>query len=167
MTNVLAQSLDGQRPRRVLVDTNLLLLRFVGSVDRSLIPRFKRTEQFAPEDYDTLLLLLSRFDQHVTTPHILTEVSNLLGQIKGERRAACFAQYRATVERLEEQQISANRACGQDIFLRLGLTDAAVTVIGNDDCLTLTDDLNLYLALSDRGARVVNFNHVRQFGWSS
>ena len=34
------------RSRGILVDTNILLLHFVGSFDPSLIARFKRTERF-------------------------------------------------------------------------------------------------------------------------
>jgi hypothetical protein len=42
----------------VLVDTNILLLYFVGKVNRERVARFKRTEQFLPEDFDILLRLL-------------------------------------------------------------------------------------------------------------
>jgi hypothetical protein len=61
----------------ILIDTNILLLYFLGSFDQDLIPSFKRTVQFTVEDYNTLLLLLQMFDRLVTTPNILTEVSNL------------------------------------------------------------------------------------------
>lgn len=40
------------RKKGVVVDTNILLLWFVGSVNRSRISQFNRTEKFAPEDYD-------------------------------------------------------------------------------------------------------------------
>lgn len=64
----------------VLVDTNLLLLFFVGGYDRSLVERFRRTaDRFVAPDFDTLSALLMSFERIVTTPHILTETSNLLG----------------------------------------------------------------------------------------
>jgi hypothetical protein len=31
------------------------------------------------------------FERMATTPHILTEVSNLMGQLTGRARAGCFA----------------------------------------------------------------------------
>jgi len=57
--------------RGVLIDANILLLYLIGSYDRSLISRFKRTRQFTVEDYATLLLLLHPFEAVITTPNIL------------------------------------------------------------------------------------------------
>jgi hypothetical protein len=45
----------------VLVDTNILLLLFVGSFDRTKISVFKRTSRFTPEDYDKLVVFLEFF----------------------------------------------------------------------------------------------------------
>ncbi len=60
----------------LLIDTNILLLYFVGSFDRQHIEKFKRTSQFTIKDFDYLVILLDRFDTLVTTPNILTEVNN-------------------------------------------------------------------------------------------
>ncbi len=49
------------KQKGILIDTNILLLWFVGSVNRSRIFQFNRTEQFLPEDYDLLLQILSYF----------------------------------------------------------------------------------------------------------
>jgi hypothetical protein len=57
--------------RGLLIDTNILLLYFVGNHDRSLISRFKRTNNFIESDYELLLALLSCVRLVVTTPHIL------------------------------------------------------------------------------------------------
>lgn len=61
----------------VLVDANLLLLVMIGSFDRDLIASFKRTCAYSIRHYDLLVRLLGYFSTVVTTPHILTEVSNL------------------------------------------------------------------------------------------
>lgn len=75
----------------VLVDTNLLLLFYVGGYDRNLVERFPRTaDRFVASDFDTLNGLLASFDKVATTPHILTETSNLLGQLGGHARTGCF-----------------------------------------------------------------------------
>lgn len=60
------------RKKGVIVDTNILVLWFVGSVNRSRISQFNRTEKFAPEDYDLLVNILSNFGNIITTPNILT-----------------------------------------------------------------------------------------------
>jgi hypothetical protein len=63
------------RQKGVLVDTNILLLYFVGATNRERISRFNRTQNFIPEDYDLLLQVLGYFQTIATTPNILTEVS--------------------------------------------------------------------------------------------
>jgi hypothetical protein len=60
-----------------LVDTNLLVLLLVGSVNRQRIPGFKRTQNFAIEDFDTLSGLISWFGKLITTLHVLSQVSDV------------------------------------------------------------------------------------------
>jgi hypothetical protein len=59
----------------VLIDTNILLLHLIGLFDQARISKFKRTEQFVEEDFDTLQAFLGRFERKVTTPNIVTEVA--------------------------------------------------------------------------------------------
>jgi hypothetical protein len=75
-------------PPTLLIDANLLLLLVVGSADRSLIESFKRTRAYTREDFDLLLRLVARFPKVVTTPNVLTEVSNLAGQLRDPTRRA-------------------------------------------------------------------------------
>jgi hypothetical protein len=66
----------------LLLDTNLLLLLFIGGKDISLIKKAKTLAAYTEEDYELLqeLASLNRFTVLLTTPHIITEVSNLLGK---------------------------------------------------------------------------------------
>ncbi len=70
------------RSKTLLLDTNLLLLLFIGGKDSSLIPKAKTLSAFVEDDYDLLgeVINNSSFNSLVTTPHIMTEVSNLLGK---------------------------------------------------------------------------------------
>lgn len=83
------------RTTGVVLDTNILLLYFVGLLDPQAIPKFKRTDTFVVEDYYTLLAVLQFVSKPITTPNILTEVSNLLGQLpehlKSRFREHCYA----------------------------------------------------------------------------
>ena len=49
----------------------------IGSYQRSKIDIFKHAATFTAGDYDVLVAILQQFSTAVTTPHILTEVSNL------------------------------------------------------------------------------------------
>ena len=64
------------------MDANFLLLLFVGAKDVSLIKKAKTLSAYREEDYDLLREFadLNRFTGLLTAPHIITEVSNLLGK---------------------------------------------------------------------------------------
>jgi len=171
MTDTVADNLPGlfsrYRSRGVLVDTNILLLFFVGTFDPRLIPQFKRTAQFTVEDFAILAPLLLSFRQIVTTPNILTEVSNLSGQIGEPRRRQYFTHFSQRigvlneVGRLAEKYTTSADIVRLDHFPRLGLTDSGIIQIAKGAYLVLTDDLMLYSSLSHAGVDVCNFNHLR------
>ncbi len=77
-------------PKGLLVDTNILLLYFVGQTNQERIQKFKRTQQFNLDDCELLVSILSKFSKIVTTPNILTEVSNLLNQLGEPERTQSF-----------------------------------------------------------------------------
>ena len=159
-------SLIGRHRRNgVLVDTNILLLYFIGRFDRALIPRFKRTQQFVGEDYDTLAGLLGKFNRVLTTPHILAEVNSLAGQLGEPFRSDWFRQFAECIGLLNERYIPSREASGLPIFVRLGLTDSATARLAGSPLLVMTDDLALYLHLSGEGVDVINFNHIRPLEW--
>ena len=65
----------------LLIDTNILLLYFVRLFDRSWVERFKRTRgRYSAQDFDSLTDIVLKFDRIVTTPNVLSELSNLSNQ---------------------------------------------------------------------------------------
>lgn len=64
---------------RLLVDTNLLVLYAVGTVNRRRIEIFKRTRQYTIQDLDLLLSALGKWKSLYTIPQVMAEVSNLTG----------------------------------------------------------------------------------------
>lgn len=152
-----------RRHRRagVLVDTNILLLLVVGSYDRAPVPRFKRTAQYTVEDFDLAMRLTRRFARVVTTAGILTEVSNLAGQLGGAARAACFAVFARNIQLLDERPVDSAAVARTPEFVRFGLTDAAILAVAQGGYLVLTDDLRLSGYLASRDLPVLNFTHLR------
>jgi hypothetical protein len=152
------------RGRGVLVDTNLLVLLFVGTVNRNRIERFKRTDAFTVADYDLLMRLLGLFDRVLATPHVLAQVSDLT-DLHGPELDRVRAVFRRFVEEVEEHWDASREIVTDPIFTRLGLTDAAIARVCSQGVLVLTADSGLQLALQDRGLDAVNFNHIRGLGW--
>jgi hypothetical protein len=65
------------RTKGVLINANLLVLYLVGSTNKNRIPTFKRTQVYTIEDFELLQGLIAYLGDVITTPHVLTEVSNL------------------------------------------------------------------------------------------
>jgi hypothetical protein len=149
----------------ILVDTNLLLLFFVGGYDRSLVERFPRTaDRFVSTDFDTLAGLLGGFEHTVTTPHILTEVSNLMGYLTGHARVEGFAWLARSIPAMRETYVAGAELAGHKSFIRLGITDTSIIEIAAEPYLVLTDDFRLYNYLATQNRAVLNFNHIRVLG---
>ncbi|HXG65552.1 MAG TPA: PIN domain-containing protein [Blastocatellia bacterium] len=148
----------------ILIDTNILLLYFIGSFDPNLISNFKRTIQFTVEDYKILLLLLRPFEKLITTPNILTEVSNLSGQLGEPARTSYFQVFAEKIALLEEHYIHSHEAAAQEDFLRFGLTDTNTFNLSKDQYLVLTDDFRLSQCLQKKDIDAINFNHIRVLG---
>ncbi len=149
------------RSRGVLVDANLLLLLLVGTFDRQRIPDFKRTSQFTVEDFDLLVRVLDCFEKVITTPCILTEVSNLSAQIKEPAKTHLFRRLAQTIKALDEQYVRSKEAACHSSFARLGLTDAGIIHLSREKCLVLTADLDLFISLQKERIAAINFNHLR------
>jgi rRNA-processing protein FCF1 len=149
-----------------LIDTNLLLLYLVGKVDTGRIPTFKRTKQYVVEDFHLMERLVSSFQRIVTTPNILTEVSDLAGQLSGELRARFFQQFREQIEILDEQYWPSKEVSLNEYFTRCGLTDSVIMSVTPNQYLVITDDFRLSNILDHLGIDVINLNHIRTLVWS-
>ncbi len=149
------------RTRGILIDTNILLLYLVGLVNRQRIPRFKRTAQFIPEDYDLLLQIVDGFQKVITTPNIMTEVNSLANQLGEPERSQCLIIFAKLISRIIEKYTKSNLIANQEMFSRFGLTDCGIMYLAKDKYLVLTDDLKLSLYLKAQGIDVINFNNLR------
>lgn len=154
------------RSQGVLVDTNILLLFIVGTFDRSLIARFKRTHQYTEQNFDLLVAFLTRFDRVVTTPNILSEVNSLSGQIGEPAKTRFFDHFSQKIRRIEaikEEYVVSAEAAKIKHFSRLGLTDSGIAILVRGKYLVLTDDLPLYDHLVRGGIDAINFRHLSFF----
>src|SRR5690349_21025753 len=93
--------IDKHRADGLLMDANLLVLYLVGRTNKGRIPTFKRTQQYTIEDFELLDLLAASFQRLVTTPHVLTEVSNLAA-LHGKELRAFRTWFMKTVPQMQE-----------------------------------------------------------------
>src|SRR5579863_2730459 len=81
----------------VILDSNLLLLLWCTNFDRSLI-KFKRLNSFQIEDIELLTETLKMFSAVRTTPHVLTEVSNLANQLPSWKKRDWFEHFSTQIK---------------------------------------------------------------------
>ena len=153
------------KQKGILIDTNILLLWFVGTVNRERISKFNRTENFVPEDYDTLLKILSYFNKIVTTPNILTEVNSLANQLREPERSQFLPVFAEGVTRLNESYLQSTDVVRKDSFTKFGLTDCGIATLAKNKYLVLTDDFKLTNYLQKIEIDTINFNNIRVYGW--
>lgn len=157
------------RPTTLLLDTNLLMLLFIGGKDTSLIARAKTLSAFSVEDYDLLIDIIrnNAFVRLITTPHIMTEVSNLLGRERSPIREIGRKAMAEFMDKCVERTDDSAYLVSNPVFERLGLTDVAITVAAEQPAFVLTADVDLYIHMSRLGLPTENFNHIRQGSWES
>jgi hypothetical protein len=136
-----------QRGGRILLDSNLLLLLTVGSFDRSLIARYKRTDTFRASDYDLLVTIVEPFTTLVTTPHILTEVSNLANSLPSSLKFDWSRHFAAQMEVFSEVREESRIVARHGLFPEFGLTDASIARL-TENTLILTQDGRLAARLN-------------------
>jgi hypothetical protein len=153
------------RRRSIVVDTNILLLLFLGECLPDLVGRFKRAAQFAPEDWPLLTRLLSLFPSVITTPSILTEVNSLGGQLSEPARATFRGFLSQRLSSVEERYSPSAELARHGAFIKFGLADSSITQLAEVGHLVLTDDFRLSQFLDSKGHAVLNFNHIRMLGW--
>jgi hypothetical protein len=160
--NEIKALIDKHRVNGLLIDTNLLVLCLVGRTNKRRIENFKRTRSYSVQDYELLEDLIAQFRRIVTTPHILTETSNLT-DLSGTEMKLLRGVFRDYVVAADESMHDGRGVVADADFARLGFADVAIALV-SEALLVLTDDLALWLTLTKRGIDAINFNHLRTFG---
>jgi len=151
----------------IVIDTNILLLYFLGRFAPEQIERFKRTkDRFVIEDFAVLKLLLAGFEKIVTTPTILAEVSNFSNQLSEPLRTKYFESLQTELTLIQEHYVESGVLARRSVFVKFGLTDASILLSAKGAYLVLTDDFNLARYLQSQAVDVINFNNVRTLGWT-
>ncbi|NOT47919.1 MAG: hypothetical protein HOP17_09265 [Acidobacteria bacterium] len=144
------------RSKGILIDANIALLYVVGSFDIKLVRNHPRTSEYTEEDFELASKFIDFFKYRITTPHVLTEVSNLLGK-NLEARMVLAGYLTAANEILHGCEVLSKGTA----FLRFGLTDSAIYETSKNQYLVFTDDGPLYGFLGNNKIDVVNLEQVR------
>jgi len=155
--------LPAGRRKSVLVDSNLLLLLFVGDIDPLHVRKFKRTQKYSEDDYWTLHSLLAAFETVVTTPNILTETSNLGGALQSDYRWQLFNRIAMAAKTMLEEYRKSMECAALPMFGDFGLADTAAFSVAGNRHLLLTDDSHLAQYAGAHGVDVIDFNYRNEW----
>lgn len=151
------------RHRGALIDTNILLLYFVGSFRRDQIGK-DRTEKFDVSDFDLLINVLAYFTHLVTTPNVLTEVNNLVPNWFG---FAFFEKFATGIGLLQEEYVPDLSITTHPAFRTVGLTDTGIIqAAARGPYIVITDDWTLRQFLQHAGVDALNFEELRFQNWT-
>lgn len=149
--------------KQVILDTNLLVLFVIGMTDINLIEKHKRTQIFDVDDFELLKNTISKFDQIVVTPQILTETSNLLSQADTSTKSAILNTYALLLELQKEEYMTSISIVKHESFTRFGLTDCGILLMLDQERTLITTDAKLYYEAAKLSNNAVNFNDFRRW----
>lgn len=129
----------------IIVDSGVLIIFFAGLYQDvtgySLWQTLKETKnRYKREDYDFLSGFLTQFRMQIVTPHILTEVSNMLGQLHEPADKQCRSLMVDIVPLLEEHSVEALKIISDEAFPDFGVTDTGICHAATTPYLVLTID---------------------------
>lgn len=157
-----------QAGKKVVIDANVLILFLVGGIDETIdkinIKKVKATKSFTNNDYKTLINVLDPFESFITTPNILTEISNLIFKEKFYFREKIlnYLSVLLTEGYILEEVIESKIVCSDHSLNYLGLTDVSIIKISEERLGVITKDLPLYNELIKRDVPVLNFNYLTE-----
>ena len=148
----------------LLIDTNIFLLYFIGNYNLKYISEFKRTQVYTIEDFVYLKNFIKYFKNKViTTPNILTEVSNLSETFNKQQNYNLFPSLSEILESISELNFKSINIIDNNLecFSKFGLSDTVSFELSKANYLVLTDDLPFYDYLASNKLPAMNFNHIR------
>ena len=140
----------------ILVDTNVALLYLVGSCEIRLIRETKRTAVYSEKDFEKVSKFIEKFQLKITTPNVLTEISNLL-----PNRPEIASVLRQFIKGTSENYVASPNLTNSTAFVEFGLADASIFETAKNKYLVFTDDGPLTGYLINMGVDVVQMDSVR------
>lgn len=151
--------------RSLLIDTNLLVLFVAGNLDKSKVGRHRRLRQFDTIDLDRVTQLAEANPKHVSTPNVLSEVSNHLNSGDQEIVPGAGLALSHYVRVLKEIYVPSRDLVTEVGFEKFGLADAAIIDAARATGSTvLTSEWALQGFLEHIGLKAINIFHLKEPG---
>ena len=151
--------------RGVVVDTNLMVLLFVGLADERLVVRHRRTQAYSVNDFRVLVEFIRRFRQMIVTPQLLAEVTNLCETGFEPRARRVLGAMCGQLSRCQEHHTPMQLMLQSELLPKIGFADASMVFAARGQYLVLTDNVRDTRHLQDAECDVLNFTRLRSMRW--
>ena len=157
MNKSLEEIFGKYRQKGIFVDTNILVLYIVGTVNPAFIKRFNRGKNdFDENDFILVSEFIDSFEAQITSPQILSEVSNIL-----DEKPDFSLGLKKYIELAEEKYIESVALTNSNSFLKFGLADSSIIEISKGDYLIFTAERPLFGYLSNQGIDAISFEWLK------
>jgi hypothetical protein len=156
MTNNLETLLSEYKNKGIFVDTQLLIHYIVGSADIKLLGKTKISSNADENDFILISEIIDYFDIKITTPNILTEVSDLLGEENNFHEI--LKEY---IKITKEVFLPSFELSEKEVFTSFGLADTSIIESCRNSYLVFTDDSDLYGYLAGQKIDTIKFSYLR------
>ncbi len=160
----------------IIIDTNVLLLFFIGRYNQDYIKEFKHTNTYSKEDYSLVEHIIKPFNKIIITPQIIAEISNhSLQGLNNERLhnyISLIVNLLLDASKTEEHNFSFKEWENKDISIlsKFGFIDMNMYEIAKKRAVPiLTDDKKFYEFAKGKGEipiiklSVVKYSDVFKF----
>lgn len=161
MNSIDESAISAMQKKGLALDANLAVVLIVGLADRRLVGTHRRTTGYSTIDFDLIMRLCRMASKLHTTPHVLSEVSNLLDVGKSSKPVKELFGFMEICGTSVEIWNEARELCTMPEFVRLGLADAGLCKIAQSGCAVATADWQLANRLQKHDLPAVNFHHLR------
>ncbi|MBM2813937.1 MAG: hypothetical protein HW421_699 [Ignavibacteria bacterium] len=145
----------------IIIDSNLLIYYFIGSYHQNLVKNFKVTKKYGIDGYKIIRDILNLFEYKITTPNILTEISNLSNKIPDKEKIEFYHTFFQEITIFDEVFIPSKEVFENEKSRKFGLTDSIIFHLSkNKSYLVLTDDFELCKFLEFHNIDVLNYNNL-------
>lgn len=154
----------------LIIDTNLLLLYFVGCYSPNLIYTCKFTHEYTEDDFKKIKFLVEYFRNIYITPQILAEISNIS---KKERSCSWFQNYLdlliKIIKGINEEHIKVKQLLNQPALLKIiGFTDLSLIQLAKKYKLAIiTNDRPFYVEARKEQCQITYFTDLQGKEWFS
>lgn len=157
---------ETQGLKKLLIDTNLLLLLLIGSCDKKWLSDCDCTKAYNEVDLELTLHIISLFAEDIViTPHILAEVSNMSKRdIKEPKIQAYIASLVSQLKNYREEHVPIDSLLGKDpkSLALFGFPDMTIIEAAQKtNAVILSDDRRLCEYASSLGIHNINFKPVK------